>query len=282
MKDPNGRARSTAAVPGAHDPAGPLGTRRTGGGFGVLPFAPDAGPNLPATNATWAWSLRRLARAAVWLLPAYAILYGAVTMASDGGIGNEPYPADGRPVYLVGWVLAVWLGLLALLALAGLLVTTRSRRSALAGLLASLAGTVLMLPFTGLAETTPVFGTEARTMVLAGAAVYSVGWFLTGWAVACSGMFSYGDGLLLMIAAPLVGLAGALIGSLQTFGAMFVLAAGIGIAYRAGRLVPSAILREAASASLATAAGPGSPSGDGLPGPAARSGDGLPGPPAAH
>lgn len=265
MKEPTGRARSTAAVPGAHDPVGPLGTRRTGGGFGVLPFIPDPAPNSPATNATWAWSLRRLARAAVWLLPAYAVLYGCVAMASDGGIGNEPYPADGRPVYLVGWVLAVWLGLLALLALAGLLVTTRSRRSALGGLLSSLAGTVLMLPFTGLAETTPVFGTEARTMVLAGAFVYSVGWLLTGWAVARSGVFSYGDGFLLMIAAPLLGIAGALIGPLQTFGAMFVLAAGIGIGYRAGRLLPSAIMRDAASASVATTTAAVPPGGGGGP-----------------
>ncbi|KXK61234.1 hypothetical protein AWW66_14765 [Micromonospora rosaria] len=252
MKDPVNRVWSSAPVPGAHDPAGPLGTRRTGGGFGVLPFVVDPTPAGPATNATWAWSVRRLARAAVWLLPAYAILYGVVAMASDGGVGNDPYPADGRPVYLIGWVAAVWLGLLALLALTGLLAATRSRRTATAGLLVSIAGTVLMLPFAGFAEQTPVFGTTARSLVLVGACCYSVGWFLTGWAVARSGMFSIGDGTLLMVAAPLLGLGGALIGSLQTFGAIAVLIAGIGIGYRSGRLVPAAIARDAASASLST------------------------------
>ncbi|SCL15346.1 hypothetical protein GA0070616_0702 [Micromonospora nigra] len=259
MKDPAKRARSTAPVTGAHDPAGPLGTRRTGGGFGVLPFVDDPGPAGPATNASWAWSLRRLSRVAIWLLPVYALLYGAVAMAGDGGAVNSPYPADGRPLHLVGWVAAIWLGLLAQLGLTGLLAATRSRRCAAAGLLVGIAGTVLMLPFAGLAEQTPVFGTTARTLVLVGAGCYSVGWLLTGWAVARSGMFAMGDGVLLMIAAPLLGLAGALINPLQTFGAIFVLIAAIGIGYRSGRLVPRDIIRDAANASLATPGLPGGP-----------------------
>lgn len=263
MKDQAKRVWSSAPVPGAHDPTGPLGSRRTGGGFGVLPFVGDPTPAGPATNASWAWSLRRLARAAVWLLPAYAVLYGVVAMASDGGVGNDPYPADGRPLYLVGWVASVWLGLLALLALTGLLAATRSRRAAASGLLVSIAGTVLMLPFAGLAEQTPVFGTTARGLVLVGATCYSLGWLLTGWSVARSGTFSIGDGTMLMIAAPLLGLGGALIGSLQTFGAIFVLIAGIGIGYRSGRLVPRDIARDAASASLATAAAPNGPGPNG-------------------
>ena len=250
MKDPANRLFSRTPVPGAHDPAGPLGTRRTGGGFGVLPFVSEPGPAAPATDASWAWSVRRFARAAVWLLPAYAVLYGLVAMASDGGVGNDPYPADGQPVYLIGWVAAVWLGLLALLALTGLLAATRCRRIALVGLLASIGGMVLMLPFAGLEEQAPVFGTTARTIVLVGATFYSLGWFLTGWSVARSGMFSYGDGVMLMIAAPLLGLGGALIGSLQTFGAIFVLVAGIGIGYRSGRLVPAVIAQDALAASV--------------------------------
>ncbi|MEV6708063.1 hypothetical protein [Micromonospora wenchangensis] len=229
-----------------------MGTRRTGGGFGVLPFVGDPGPAAPATDASWAWSLRRLARAAVWLLPAYAVLTGAVAMASDGGVGNEPYPADGQPLYLLGWVAAIWLGLLALLALTGLLAATRSRRGAVAGLLTSIGGTVLMLPFAGLAASTPVFGTTARTLVLLGATCYTVGWLLIGWAVARSGAFAIGDGVMLMIAAPLLGLGGALFGPLQTFGAIFVLVAGIGIGYRSGRLVPATVARDAATASVTT------------------------------
>ncbi|WP_229399999.1 hypothetical protein [Micromonospora okii] len=257
MKEPADRIFSRAPVPGAHDPAGPLGTRRTGGGFMVLPFVAEPTPAGPATNATWAWSLRRFGRAAVWLLPAYAVLYGVLAATSDGGLGNGPYPADGGQLHLVGWVAAVWLGLLALLALTGLLAATRSRRVAAVGLLTGIAGTVLMLPFAGLAAQAPVFGTTARTLVLAGATCYTAGWLLTGWAVARSGTFSIGDGTMLMIAAPLLGLGGALIGSLQTFGAIFVLISGIGIGYRSGRLVPATIARDAASASVATATGPG-------------------------
>ncbi|MEU1607400.1 hypothetical protein [Micromonospora matsumotoense] len=259
MKDPAQRLFSRTPVAGAHDPVGPLGTRRTGGGFGVLPFVGDPGPAAPATDASWAWSLRRFARASVWLLPAYAVLYGAVAMASDGGLGNDPYPADGRPLYLLGWVAAIWLGLLALLALTGLLAATRSRRGAVAGLLVSIGGTVLMLPFAGLTEQTPVFGTTARTLVLVGATFYSVGWLLTGWAVARSGAFAIGDGAMLMIAAPLLGLGGALVGSLPAFGAIFVLIAGIGIGYRSGRLVPAAIARDAATASVTTPTPPTPP-----------------------
>lgn len=259
MTDPTNPVRSRASVSGAHDPRGPLGSRRTGGGFGVLPFVVESTTAGPATNATWAWSIRRLARAAMWLLPAYALLYGVVAMASDGGVGNDPYPADGRPLYLVGWVAAIWMGLLAMLALAGLLITTRSRRSATGGLLVALAGMVLMLPFAGLAEQTQVFGTTARSLVLAGATCYSVGWGLTGWAVARSGAFNYGDGVMLIIAAPLLGIGGALVGPLQTFGALFALVAGIGIAYRAGRLVPKQIVRDAAAASLATPTPPVGP-----------------------
>ncbi|TDB74178.1 hypothetical protein, partial [Micromonospora sp. KC721] len=252
MQNPAKRLFPSTPVTGAHDPTAPLGTRRTGGGFAVLPFVGDPAPAAPATDASWAWSLRRFARAAVWLLPAYAVLYGVVAMASDGGVGNDPYPADGRPLYLLGWVAAVWLGLLALLALTGLLAATRVRRIAVAGLLVSIAGTVLMLPFAGFEEQTPVFGTTARMLVLVGATCYSVGWLLTGWSVARSGTFAIGDGTMLIIAAPLLGLGGALVGSLQTFGAIFVLIAGIGIGYRSGRLVPATIARDAAAASVAT------------------------------
>lgn len=269
MKKADRRRRSSASEAGTHDPVAPLGTRRTGGGFAVLPFIGEPPPRLPATDATWAWSIRRLARAAVWLLPAYAILYGIVSMASDRGIGNAPYPTDGRPLFLVSWLLATWLGLLAVLALTGLLAATRSRRAAVIGLLFSIAGLVLMLPFAGLAAQTPVFGTTARVLVLVGSGCYSLGWLATGWAVARSGMFSMGDGVMLMIAAPLLGLAGSLLGSLQTFGAIFALIAGIGIGYRSGRLLPRDIIRDVTNASLPTtvpaAPAAGGPAGTGGP-----------------
>lgn len=271
MKKADRRRRSSASEAGTHDPVAPLGTRRTGGGFAVLPFIGEPPPRLPATDATWAWSIRRLARAAVWLLPAYAILYGIVAMASDRGIGNAPYPTDGRPLFLASWLLATWLGLLAVLALTGLLAATRSRRAAVTGLLFSIAGLVLTLPFAGLAAQTPVFGTTARVLVLVGSACYSLGWLATGWAVARSGMFSMGDGVMLMIAAPLLGLAGSLLGSLQPFGAIFALIAGIGIGYRSGRLLPRDIIRDVTNASLPTTA-PTAPATPAAGGPAGTGG----------
>ncbi len=218
-------------VPTAEEKA----VRRRNGGFALLPFTVESASSGPATDATWAWSLRRFARGAVWLLPGFSIVYGCVTLA---GGGSAPYYTNGGVLYLIGWVGATWLGLLAVMALTSLLAAARSRRSATAGLLVGVAGIMLLLPFAGLPAGATVFGTQARTLALVGSVVYSLGWLLTGWSLLRSGVFSYADGVLLMVAAPLLGIGGLLIGALQTLGAFFALAAGIGVAWRAGRLVP--------------------------------------------
>lgn len=229
-------------VPPPVSPAapGPLpgggGGPALGGGFALLPFVVERPAGLPATNATWAWSLRRFARHAVWLLPGYAVLYGLLTLTGADGANPAAFLADGRPLHLIGWVIAVWLGLLALMALTGLLVATRSRREAAAGLLVALAGALLMLPFAALPE--EVSSTGAKVLAAAGATVYSAGWLLAGWALIRSGVFSYVDGVLLMLAGPMLGVGGMFVSALQTLGAMFALASGIGVAWRAGRLVP--------------------------------------------
>ena len=180
--------------------------------------------------------MRRFARGAVWILPGSAFVYGIVTLIGDG---PAPRSADGNSLPLVLWAVAIWLGLLALMALTGMLVTARSRGTATAGLLFALAGAMLMLPFAGLPEQTSVFSGAGRAMALVGATGYTLGWLLSGWAVLHSGVFSYSDGWLLMFAAPMVGIAGMFVGMLQTLGAFLVLAAGIGVAWRAGRLVPA-------------------------------------------
>ena len=100
-------------------------------------------------------------------------------------------------------------------------------------------GAPTWLPFAAVPRDTAVYSTDARTLALAGAAVYSVGWLLAGWSVARSGLFSKSDGLILMVAAPMLGVAGLLVGPLQTVGAIFVLAAGIGMSWTAGHLVPA-------------------------------------------
>ncbi|GAA4168105.1 hypothetical protein GCM10022251_58310 [Phytohabitans flavus] len=191
------------------------------------------------TNATWAWSMRRFARGLMWTLPGYAVVYGAVTLGRWDGGAPLPYLENGRILHLVGWVVAVWLGLLALVAMASLLAAARSRRAATMGLMVGLTGAVLWLPFAALPRDTPVYGLDAHTLSLAGAAVYSAGWLLAGWSVMYSGLFNKSDGLLLMVAGPMVGVAGLLVGPLQTVGAIFILAAGIGMSWTAGRIVPS-------------------------------------------
>jgi len=227
---------------------------RTDAGVAVVAAAaPEHSQVGPATNATWAWSVRRFARSMMWTLPGYAVAFGAITLGRFDGGGPAPYLENGLLLHLAGWVIAVWLGLMALVALAGLLAAARSRRSAAAGLMIGLTGVALWLPFAAIPEDTRMYGVDARYLALAGASVYSLGWLVSGWAVARSGLFTKSDGLMLMIAAPMVGVAGLLVGPLQTVGAIFLLAAGIGMAWTSGRLVPSihANARSAGAAAVA-------------------------------
>ncbi|GIG92880.1 hypothetical protein [Plantactinospora endophytica] len=214
----------------------PVSGRWPYGGFGFLPFVVERGTSEPASDASWAWSLRRLARLAVWSIPGYAIVYGSVTLV---GAGNAPFLTQQRPAHLLGWIGALWLGLLGLMALASLLVTTRTRCAGTAGLLVAVAGTMLVLPFGGLPDAHSAFGRAGQVIAVVGGALYSLGWWLTGLALYRSGVFSQSDGVLLMIAAPLLGVGGMLASALHALGAMLVLAAGIGIGWRARRLVPA-------------------------------------------
>ncbi|MDM4784548.1 hypothetical protein [Micromonospora sp. b486] len=71
-----------------------------------------------------------------------------------------------------------------------------------------------------------------------------MGWFLTGWSVARSGMFSYGDGTMLMIAAPLSASWRADRLAADVRRALFVLVRRHRHrGYRSGRLVPETIAR---------------------------------------
>jgi hypothetical protein len=224
-----------------HRPVGsvpPYVRRRGDLGLQALATGPEPTAVGPATSATWAWSLRRFGRWMVIGLPGYAVVSGLVALNTRERGASGLYLPDGRPLHLIAWVVAAWVGLMALLALAALLAATRTRWAALLALMASTAGLHLMLPFAGLPGETTVYGADARLYLLAGATVYSLGWALAGSAVARSGVFSYGDGVLLMLAAPLLGVVGLLVEPLQTIAAVLVLAAGIGIVLRAGRLLP--------------------------------------------
>ncbi|HEX7745684.1 MAG TPA: hypothetical protein VF462_10535, partial [Micromonosporaceae bacterium] len=207
-------------------PSGPVPPRvRRRGDLGLRALAVTAEPTAcgPATTATWAWSLRRFARWMVLCLPGYAVVSGLVSLGARDRGTSGLYLPDEHPLPLIAWLVAVWLGLMAQVALAALLAATRTRRPALLGFMVSTGGVFLMLPFAGLPGETTAYGTEARLYLLAGATVYSLGWTVIGSAVGRSGVFSYGDGVLLMMAAPLLGVAGLLVGTLQTVGAALAL-----------------------------------------------------------
>jgi hypothetical protein len=189
---------------------------------------------LPVREAVWIWSVRRYARTALWALPIGAALYGWSTL----GVATPP----GQ---LVVRLAALWLSTIAMIALAGLLAGSRTRRPALAGLLIGLAGAVLLLPIAALPPgvapadiALPASG--VRTAALVATAVTGTGWLLLGWAVFRSKLVNPADGILLMMAAVSIGAGTYAIRPLPTVGALLLLAAGMGLAWTGGRLIPRA------------------------------------------
>ena len=83
-----------------------------------------------------------------------------------------------------------------------------------------------------------MYGGTASQLALAGAALHSLGWLLLGGAVVRCRLLNRGDGVLVMIAGPLLGFAGQLFGPLQAVGAFLLLAGGLGIALTVARLAP--------------------------------------------
>jgi hypothetical protein len=189
---------------------------------------------LPVREAVWIWSVRRYARTALWALPVGALLFGWSTL----GVATPPGP-------LVVRLAAGWLTTIAMIALAGLLAGSRTRRTAAAGLLIGLAGLILLLPLAALPSGVAADGAELRvgqvhTASLVAAAVLGTGWLLLGWAVFRSKLVNPADGILLMLAAVSIG-AGSCAGKpLPTVGALLLLAAGMGIAWTGNRLIPRA------------------------------------------
>ncbi len=187
---------------------------------------------VPVREAVWIWSVRRYARLALWALPAAALLHGWATLGVEARIGP-----------LVVQLVAGWLAIVAMLALAGLLAGARTRRSALAGLLVGLAGFLLALPLAALpdgsaAAGAPLTGAQLGQVELLAAAVVGTGWLLLGWAVFRSKLVNPADGVLLMLAAVAIGAGAHAPQPLPTVGALLLVAAGTGLAWTGGRLIP--------------------------------------------
>lgn len=187
---------------------------------------------LPVREAVWIWSVRRYARVALWALPVGALLYGWNTL----GVPTPPGP-------LVVNFAATWLCAIAMVALAGLLAGSRTRRTAVAGLLIGLAGMFGLVPPPALAAGTSADGSllpagQIHSAALVAAAVVGVGWLLLGWAVFRSRLINPADGVLLMLAAVTTGAGAFAVKPLPTVGALLLLAAGMGIAWTGGRFLP--------------------------------------------
>ncbi|WP_030439278.1 hypothetical protein [Actinoplanes subtropicus] len=204
------------------------------GGARPADGAADQGHLLPVREAVWVWSVRRYARLALWALPAAAMLDGWLTL----GIETPPGP-------LVVSLAADWLATIAMLALTALLAGTRARRTAIAGLLIGLGGTVLSLPLAALPPDSLAAGAsltvaQLRVAVTVAAAVSGAGWLLLGWAVFRSKLVNPADGVLLMLAAVAIGAGSYARQPLPTVGALLLLAAGTGLAWTGSRLIPRA------------------------------------------
>jgi hypothetical protein len=181
--------------------------------------------HLPVRDAIWIWSVRRYARLALWALPLSAILYGWLTL----GVESPPGP-------LAVGLLAGWLAVIALIALAGLLAGSRTRRCALAGLLVTLAGATLLLPLATLPGVTAPG--DAVVMLRVAGSVAGAGLLLLGWALFRSKLVNPADGVLLMLAAVTMSAGTYVSQPIPTVGALLLLAAGMGLAWTGGRLLP--------------------------------------------
>jgi Amt family ammonium transporter len=188
--------------------------------------------HLPVREAVWIWSVRRYCRVALWALPAGALLLGWSTL-------TVPIP----PGTVVLRLAAGWLCTVAMIALAGLLAGSRTRRLALTGLLTGLAGLMVLLPLAALPagvapDGSPLTAGDVQTGLLVGAAVLGAGWLLLGWALFRSKLVNPADGILLMLAAASIGAGSYAPEPLPTVGALLLLAAGMGIAWTGNRLIP--------------------------------------------
>ncbi|MEU4423891.1 hypothetical protein AB0F81_24945 [Actinoplanes sp. NPDC024001] len=190
--------------------------------------------NFPVRDAVWIWSVRRYARLALWGLPAAAVLYGWLTL----GVDSPPGP-------LAVGLLAGWLATVSLIALAGLLAGSRTRGCALAGLLVALAGATVLLPLAALpadavVASAPLIAGHVPGMVTAAGMITGTGLLLLGWAVFRSKLVNPADGILLMLAALAMGAGAHVAPPVPTVGALLLLAAGMGLAWTGGRLLPPA------------------------------------------
>ena len=216
-------------------------------------------------TARWAYTLRRFGRYAIWSLPVYAVVSLLGLLHKDPAFRTDPAGYDRyldrlrfSPSHLIYSVGAAFLGILALVAMAALLAGVRGRLFAAAALPIGLAGaTVLLAEVGGLVVqqeaardalrhgqldavviNAQLRGGTGATLVVAGSVALTLAWMLIGVALWRSRALQRSDGVLLILAAPLLYLGGYALHMLPILGAMLLFAAGIGVAWTASRLTP--------------------------------------------
>lgn len=213
-------------------------------------------------QAGWTRSAQRFGRYGIWILPTFALLTG-LTRRSGAAFSADPvvyarYLSVGRyrPMEMATTIGLGILGPLSIVALGALLIRGRGRRFAIVGMSAALAGSTALFVVVGsvivraeqirapllrrrldeVAVTANATGTIAAIITLSGIALLIVGWFLFGIAVIRAPGAGRGDGVLLMVSAPLLYAGGPVSRVIPTMGSFLLLAAGLGIALAAGRM----------------------------------------------
>jgi hypothetical protein len=239
-------------------------SRRAGrGGVGLaLVFArPPYRPEVPPVDPAWIHFVRPVARIAIWVLPVYAAVYLWWALLEVPDPRGDPLvwvdqvaSASYQQTRIVAGFGSMTLGLVAMVALVGLLIGMRGRWVALVGLLTGLGSTAILLSQVGLwtftaatvADTVPGAAPaallyarmldEAGSTLALGLCLLTAAWLLLGLAVWRSGVFNRGDGVLLMLGGGLIGITELVAPAVVPLGALLLIAAGLGIAWNAGRV----------------------------------------------
>jgi hypothetical protein len=204
-------------------------------------------------------------RIGVLVVPVYAVLVGLVPRAT-GAFSADPatyhrYLAIRyRPVEVAAGLGAGLCCVLSAIFLALLMLRGRGRRFGVAGLALALAGAAGTIALTGgvvvRAERlrTPLLHLDwaridvnahatssgAAVLVVSAAAGLTLGWLLLGLGLLLTPGANKGDGVLLMLSAPLLYLGGMALRVLPSLGSFILLAAGLGMVLTGGRMVAAA------------------------------------------
>jgi hypothetical protein len=215
-------------------------------------------PRQPVWDARWAESLRRFGRAVVWALPLGVI--GLILSTVWGWPTSTSEPSGASPgTWLAITALGLGLWLIGLTALSALLATSPGRIWSAVAVIASIAGTALLLPMVGVVglarpavsrgseligsdaaqslQAQFVDGTVARWLTIGGAALLGVGALALAGAILAADVLNRLDGWFVLIGVG-VAFAGAYLSweFLLTVAGMAFLAAALGVAWNASRL----------------------------------------------